>query len=33
MVETSGERDISALDPRVVRIMDLKCPGSGESGA
>jgi 7-carboxy-7-deazaguanine synthase len=31
MVETSGERDIGGLDPRVVRIVDLKCPGSGES--
>jgi 7-carboxy-7-deazaguanine synthase len=31
MIETSGERDISGLDPRVVRIVDLKCPGSGES--
>lgn len=31
MVETSGERDISLVDPRVIRIMDLKCPGSGES--
>jgi 7-carboxy-7-deazaguanine synthase len=30
MIETSGERDISSLDPRVVRIVDLKCPGSGE---
>ena len=31
MVETSGERDLSVVDPRVVKIMDLKCPGSGES--
>lgn len=31
MVETSGERDLSRVDPRVVKIMDLKCPGSGES--
>jgi 7-carboxy-7-deazaguanine synthase len=31
MIETSGERDISRLDPRVVRIVDLKCPGSGEA--
>jgi 7-carboxy-7-deazaguanine synthase len=28
--ETGGHRDISTLDPRVVRIMDLKCPASGE---
>jgi len=31
MLETSGERDISAVDPRVHRIVDLKAPGSGES--
>ena len=31
LLETSGERDISDIDPRVVRIMDLKAPGSGES--
>jgi 7-carboxy-7-deazaguanine synthase len=29
MVETSGSLDISKVDPRVRRIMDLKCPGSG----
>jgi 7-carboxy-7-deazaguanine synthase len=31
MIETSGERDISGIDQRVVRIVDVKCPGSGES--
>lgn len=31
LIETSGERDIAEIDPRVVRIMDLKAPGSGES--
>lgn len=31
LIETSGERDISEVDPRVHRIMDLKAPGSGES--
>lgn len=31
LIETSGERDISAIDPRVHRIVDLKAPGSGES--
>jgi 7-carboxy-7-deazaguanine synthase len=31
LIETSGERDISAVDPRVHRIMDIKAPGSGES--
>jgi 7-carboxy-7-deazaguanine synthase len=30
LVETSGAHDISQLDPRIRRIMDLKCPGSGE---
>lgn len=30
LIETSGERDVSVLDPRVIKIMDLKCPGSGE---
>ena len=31
LLETSGERDISGVDPRVHRIMDLKAPGSDES--
>jgi 7-carboxy-7-deazaguanine synthase len=30
LIETGGHRDLSSLDPRVVRIMDLKCPDSGE---
>ena len=30
LVETSGACDISGVDPRVRRIMDLKCPSSGE---
>jgi len=30
MIETSGAMDVSRLDPRVIKIMDLKCPGSGE---
>lgn len=30
LLETSGGRDISEVDPRVHRIMDLKTPGSGE---
>ena len=30
LIETSGSLDISALDPRAIRIMDLKCPSSGE---
>ena len=32
LLETSGHVDISVVDERVVRIMDIKCPGSGESG-
>lgn len=31
LLETSGALDISRVDPRVHRIMDLKCPSSGES--
>jgi 7-carboxy-7-deazaguanine synthase len=31
LLETSGALDIAAVDPRVRRIMDLKCPSSGES--
>ena len=31
LIETSGEADISGLDPRVHKIMDIKAPGSGES--
>jgi len=30
LLETSGAHDISKIDPRVRRIMDLKCPSSGE---
>ncbi|MFU8895559.1 MAG: 7-carboxy-7-deazaguanine synthase QueE [Gammaproteobacteria bacterium] len=29
-VETSGALDISVLDPRAQRVMDVKTPGSGE---
>ena len=32
LVETSGALDIAPVDPRVRRIMDLKCPSSGECG-
>lgn len=31
LLETGGHRDISPVDSRVVRIMDLKCPDSGMS--
>jgi len=30
LLETSGAHDISKVDSRVHRIMDLKCPSSGE---
>ena len=30
LIETSGAHDISPIDTRVHRIMDLKCPSSGE---
>lgn len=30
LIETGGHRDISKLDQRVICIMDLKCPASGE---
>ncbi|PAW76371.1 MAG: 7-carboxy-7-deazaguanine synthase [Verrucomicrobia bacterium Tous-C9LFEB] len=30
LLETSGAHDIRPIDPRVHRIMDLKCPSSGE---
>ena len=30
LIETSGAHDISQIDPRVHRIMDLKTPSSGE---
>ena len=32
LIETSGALDIAVVDTRVHRIMDLKCPSSGESG-
>src|ERR1700690_2359739 len=31
LIETSGEADVSGVDARVHKIMDLKCPGSGEA--
>ena len=30
-IETSGALDISVLDPRAQRVMDVKTPGSGEA--
>lgn len=31
LLETSGAHDVSGVDARVHKIMDLKCPGSGEA--
>jgi 7-carboxy-7-deazaguanine synthase len=33
LIETNGTVDVSAVDPRAVRIVDIKCPGSGHSHA
>ncbi len=33
LVETNGTLDLSPLPEAAIRIMDVKCPGSGESGA
>lgn len=32
-LETSGALDISQVDPRVSRVVDIKTPGSGEEGS
>ena len=32
LIETGGSLDISVVPEGVVRIIDIKCPGSGESG-
>ena len=32
LLETNGSININPVDQRCVRIMDIKCPGSGESG-
>ncbi len=31
-LETSGALDLSGVDPRVVKVMDIKTPASGEEG-
>ena len=31
LLETNGSRDIGAVDERCIRILDIKCPSSGES--
>lgn len=30
-LETSGALDVAGVDPRVIKVMDLKTPGSGEA--
>ncbi|MSO22411.1 MAG: radical SAM protein [Acidobacteria bacterium] len=32
LLETSGSLDIARVHPQVIKILDLKCPSSGESG-
>ena len=32
LVETSGERNLAQLPRQVVKVVDVKCPGSGEEG-
>ncbi len=32
MLETSGERPLESVPPAVRKIVDVKCPGSGEGG-
>lgn len=32
LLETSGERPLEAVPPAVVKIVDVKCPESGEAG-
>lgn len=31
LLETSGAVDVAKVDPRVIKVMDLKCPSSGET--
>jgi len=31
LVETNGTKNIAVLPPPIIRIMDIKCPGSGEA--
>ena len=33
LIETSGERPLSNVPDRVHKIVDVKCPGSGEGGS
>ena len=32
LLETAGSHDIAPVAPRVAKIIDVKCPGSGEEG-
>jgi 7-carboxy-7-deazaguanine synthase len=32
MLETGGHRPLHDIDPRVIKIVDVKCPGSGHEG-
>ena len=32
LIETNGSLNIDNINPPAVRIVDIKCPGSGESG-
>jgi 7-carboxy-7-deazaguanine synthase len=32
LLETNGSIDIGVVDPRCIRIMDIKCPSSGMAG-
>src|SRR5262249_15108174 len=31
LVETGGHRSIAEVPPNVIKVMDIKCPGSGEA--
>src|SRR5438128_6462419 len=31
LIETGGSLDASVFDPRAIKILDVKCPGSGEA--
>ncbi len=33
LIETNGSIDLSALDKRVVKVVDVKCPTSGQAGS
>ena len=33
LIETNGSVDLSALDERVVKVVDVKCPTSGQAGS